>query len=298
MMESMQPSRGEAPPGMVETEMTKYRDLSDLTVLIVTYNSHQEIRALLRDLQALDGSENFEILIIDNASNDGSAEVARNSCPDARVIQNTENTGYSRAVNQGIREIATDFVFLLNPDIRIHQPETLTRLYAVMERSKEIGAVGPLQIRLSEKGERLTFGWSFYTPRGIWMFIQHLCRKRLIYRRPITSPFLNAGCLLLRRSAYVRVSGLDERYFMYGEEPDLFLKFMRHGIKARLHPGVLVVHHRERSIKTLPHRQRVRLKLLSGINVWLALNRGGFKTTVSLIQRSWSNIMGQKSIQA
>jgi GT2 family glycosyltransferase len=79
---------------------------------------------------------------------------------------------------------------------------------------------------------------------------------------------------LIRRSAFEKVGGLNEKYFLYGEEPDLFLKLWRHGFECRLVPAAAIVHQRERSLQTVPPIRRLRYRLQGGLNIADAVARG------------------------
>lgn len=240
--------------------------------LIVTFNSANEISQLLTDLQRL--APQNRVVVIDNASHDQTVEIIKTRFPEVSLIVNPSNVGYAKAVNQGFELCETEFVFLLNPDIRISNPRFHAALLECAQQSPQIAAVGPLQFR--EKGDRLllNFTWSYWTPKGLIVFLSYLLHLRFTFETPIPTLFLNAGCLLLRRSAFLHVGKLNEKYFLYGEEPDLFLKLKRYRYECRLHPGAEVIHFRERSIGKLPLWQRGRIKLQALLNISDALVNG------------------------
>jgi GT2 family glycosyltransferase len=260
--------------------------LKPFSVLIITYNSQNDIPRLLDDLHQLTPPPDGGITVIDNASQDGTISAITSGFPEVRLIANPQNVGFIKAVNQGVEISKGEYVFLLNPDIRVTDPWFYPAMLACIEDSLQIAAVGPLQFKRTGGRLRLNLSWSFMNPRAIWLNLFYALRGKIPYQTPFRTPFLNAGCLLLRRAAFIQVGKLNEKYFMYGEEPDLFLKFKRHGYECRLHPGVGVIHQRENSLNTLPTSVRQRIRLQAIYNITHALLNGYYKNFVSALRRS------------
>jgi GT2 family glycosyltransferase len=246
--------------------------LTRFETVIVTYNSAGEIGDLLADLRSL--APGMRVIVIDNDSRDETARLVRQDFPEVELVVNPQNVGYARAVNQGLRLCVTNYVFLLNPDIRLHDPAFHAKMLACMRADKRIAAVGPLQYILDGQKSRLNFTWSYWAPRAFRLYVTHALERKPRFTMPIRVTFLNAGCLLLRRAAFEQVGRLNEKYFLYGEEPDLMLKFKRFGYVCHLHPGTAVIHYRERSIGQLPLARRLARKQRAILNITDALARG------------------------
>jgi len=244
----------------------------DFTTLIVTYQSAGEIAHLLDDLRRLAPGQ--RVVVVDNASADGTVELIRSRYPEVALVPNPDNVGYGKAVNQGMASCPSEFVFLLNPDVRLHDPGFHHAMLAALAADPRVAAVGPLQVQLVRGREHLNHTWSFWSPRTLAFFLARSLGLDNGSSAPMPTMFLNAGCLLLRRSAFEEVGRFDERHFLYGEEPDLFLKLRRFGYRALLLPATRVVHHRERSIGHLPLRQRWKRRLGGAVNVSGALVTG------------------------
>jgi len=242
------------------------------TSLIVTYNSASEISNLLNDLLLY--IPECKIIVIDNASGDRTADVVQEHFPQVQLIQNSTNLGYAKAVNQGFDLCHTEYVLLLNPDIRINSPQLFTEMEMCLKQSWQIAAAAPLQFKDDGGKQHLNFTWSYMTPYTFKMYLLFLMKRRQVSTEPIPVTFVNAGCLLIRRAAFEQVGRLNEKYFLYGEEPDLFLKFRRHGFECYLLPSVGVTHYRERSLMTRPASQRLQIRLLAVWNVADALIYG------------------------
>ena len=247
-------------------------DQSSFTSLIVTYNSASEIADLLNDLHRYTPSG--KSIVIDNASRDETVDVVQRLFPQVQLIQNATNVGYAKAVNQGFALCDTEYVLLLNPDIRISSPQAFFEMEKCLKLSRRVAAVAPLQCKNQENKRYLNFTWSYSTFKTFQVYVSFLLQRKHTYTDPIQVMFLNAGCLFIRRSAFQQVGRLNEKYFMYGEEPDLFLKFRRYGFECYLLPYVAVTHYRERSLMTRPVLQRLQIRFRSAWNITDALLHG------------------------
>lgn len=243
-----------------------------ITSLIVTYNSASDISNLLNDL--LLHIPGARIIVIDNASRDETVPVVQKHFPQVQLIRNSSNVGYAKAVNQGFALCQTDYVLLLNPDIRINSPGLFAEMEKCVKHSRQIAAAAPLQFKDDDGKRYLNFTWSYSTLDAFKLYVSSLMQSKQVPAGPIRVPFLNAGCLLIRRAAFEQVGRLNEKYFLYGEEPDLFLKFKRHEFECYLLPNVGVTHYRERSLMTRPAFQRLQIRFLAARNVADALIHG------------------------
>lgn len=244
------------------------------SVLIITYNSANEIPDLLNDLTRLAPPHPDRTTVIDNCSPDNTAHVVRTTFPDVDLVENSQNIGFARAVNQGIERCETECVFLLNPDVRIAQGNFFAAMLECLAHNPKVAAVGPLQFNRFDRRRRLIFTWSYCNRQTIGVFFSRVFGRNHAPDGPLPATFLNGGCLLLRKSAFLRAGRLNEEYLFYGEEPDLFLKFKLHGYECRLHPGVEVVHYRDRSLNTLPVSERLKRRVRGGYNIADALING------------------------
>lgn len=245
---------------------------SSFTSLIVTYNSANEVLNLLADLHSY--VPTHRIIVIDNASKDETGDLVQKSFPHVQLIRNSRNVGYAKAVNQGFDLCDTEYVLLLNPDIRITSPQLFSEMEEHLKRSRQVAAVAPLQFKNDEKKHSLTFTWSHVTLKTFRLYLSSLLRRQQGFTEPLRVTFLNAGCLFIRGSAFEQVGRLNEKYFMYGEEPDLFLKFRRYGFECYLLPNNAVTHYRERSLMKVPAWSRLQIRFRAVWNVMDALING------------------------
>ncbi|MCU1459188.1 MAG: glycosyltransferase, partial [Actinomycetia bacterium] len=184
----------------------------DLDVVIVTYNSADHLRGCVAALPT-----GTRVIVIDNASDDGSAEVAEQlGCS---VLRNDRNEGFGAAVNRAVREqVRAATVLLLNPDARIDGPN-LQRLRDALG-GERVAVAGP---RLRDPaGTEQRPWWDFPSPRLAWREAIGLHRLRPPdFGRSADVPFVVGACFLIRTEAWREVGGFDERFWLYGEEADL-----------------------------------------------------------------------------
>jgi hypothetical protein len=242
------------------------------TNVIVTFNSRAHVPGLLADLRH--HAPGSTTILVDNASPDKTANLVQSEFPEVHLVRNAANVGYARAVNQGFGMADTPYVFLLNPDIRIPSSAVFHSLRQCLEDNAAIAVAGPLQFKEGRRRPHLNFTWSYWTPQAFSIYLAYLLGRVPSHSGPVKVSFLNAGCLFVRRSAFDAVGRLNEKYFLYGEEPDLFFKLLRFGLECRLVPGASVTHAREQSLRSVPSFRRLMFKAVGVRNIADAVIRG------------------------
>src|SRR6476646_8651057 len=195
-------------------------------VVVVSYNSHKQLRACVEPLLAL---RDVNVIVVDNASPDGSLEAV--SDLSLTAIQLATNGGFAHGVNVGWRSGTAPYVLLLNPDARIGAP-SLEALVALVEQAPTIGAAAPLIVHTDGSTDfsqrrfprlRSTYAQALFLhrlfPAASWT--DEVVREEAAYRERCSPDWVSGACILLRRSALEALLGLDERFFMYCEDIDL-----------------------------------------------------------------------------
>jgi hypothetical protein len=231
-----------------------------LTIVIVTYNSAGHIGACLASLTASRPAVDHEILIVDNASHDGTADLVRGTWTGVRVIDAGQNLGFAAANNLGIRETSGALVLLLNPDTVI-PAGALDALVARLEARPDAAVMGPRL--LGEDGRvEVSFG-AMIAPfadlrqkvlvrghaRGIGLISAYVNR---LTQRSREVDWVSGACLLVRRADAEAVGLFDERYFMYAEDVDFCAAMRARGRKVLFEAGIEVQHLRGRSGASAP----------------------------------------------
>jgi len=230
-----------------------------LSIIIVSFNARPDLERCLTSLHSPPPDTPHEIVVVDNASTDGSATATR-AWPDVTVIENERNLGFAAACNAAIRASRGANLLLLNSDT-IVPPRALDRLVADLERHPDVAVVGPRLVDGAGRPE-LSFG------RMIGPFTE-LRQKRLLraYERgegaavatvdrlthtEHTPDWVSGACLLVRRAYAEAVNLLDERFFMYTEDVDFCAAIRARGKRILFTPMVEVVHLRGRSAAAAP----------------------------------------------
>ncbi len=230
-----------------------------LSIIIVSFNARADLERCLQSLHEAPPSLPHEILVVDNASSDGSPEAARRWAG-VRVIDAGANLGFAAATNLGIRASRGDLLLLLNSDTVV-PPGAIDRLAGELLEDPEAAVIGPRLVGGDGRAE-LSFG-PMIGP------LAELCQKALVRghergvwgisrlvegmtRRLRCPDWVSGACLLVRRSDAEAVGLLDERYFLYAEDVDFCAAIRQRGRRVRFTPAATVVHLRGRSAAAAP----------------------------------------------
>ena len=229
---------------------------AEVTAIVVNFNAGDELRAALASVaRELDGRV-WEGFVVDNASQDGSAAIAREFAPAVTLVANAANVGFGRAVNQALARAGAPFVLIMNPDCRL-EPGALTALEAELRREPQCAIAGPRildpdgSVQGSARGDPDMFTGFFGRSAALRRLMPWLpaSRRNVVdVRVPAGAPslavdWLSGACLLARREALVAEGGFDGRYFLYWEDADLCRRLRTRGYEVRYVPGATAVHH-------------------------------------------------------
>ncbi|MEA3335285.1 MAG: glycosyltransferase family 2 protein [Chloroflexota bacterium] len=251
----------------------------DLSVIIVNWNTCDFLAQCLESVPGGQLSEtglgqhvevgtrnlDIEVIVVDNASSDGSAEMVRRRFPQVKLIENSRNIGFAMANNQAIAYSRGRYVLLLNSDTVVHSG-ALQRMVAFMEDHSRAGAVGPRL--LNEDGTLQPSVHPMMTPaREFWrlIFLEKLWplaryqQEQWDTETPRLVDVIKGACLMVRRRALEQTGLLDDRYFMYTEEVDLCYRLARDGWNLCYVPAAVVTHFGEASSRQMAEDMYIQL---------------------------------------
>jgi GT2 family glycosyltransferase len=223
------------------------QSMARVDVVVVSYNSRDELRGCVEELSALDRAN---VIVVDNESSDGSLEAVAGLRVDA--VASGWNGGFSFGVNTGWRRGSAPYVLLVNPDARI-APDALALLEEVLDRESTVAIAAPRIV--SPEGEldfsqrrfprlRSVYAQAFFLhrlfPRAAWS--DDVVRDLSSYSVDGEPDWVSGACLLIRRSVLEELNGLDESFFMYGEDKDLCKRARSAGYCVRFVSGSECVH--------------------------------------------------------
>ncbi len=224
-----------------------------LTVVVVTWNSSGPLVNCLRALETEREVIPLELFVVDNASADGSADVARQVAPWAQVVENRDNRGFAAANNQALAQAQGRYVALLNPDAEI-LAHALTSLVRYLDGMPDAAAAGPMTFTPSGEvdyrcARRFPTLWTeFCEVSGL---TRRFPRHRLFsgapmghwdHRDPRDVDALSGACMVVRREAMDQVGLLDESFFMYFEDTELCFRLKRADWRVVYWPEARVRH--------------------------------------------------------
>jgi GT2 family glycosyltransferase len=239
------------------------------TIIIVSYNCRDALRACLSKLSTPENM--LPVIVVDNGSADGSAEMVAHDFPFIQLIRNSTNRGFAAACNQGIAASDGPFVLLLNPDTLVTEP-ALQGLLDVMNAQPDVGTCGPRILNTDGSPQASVrkfptlralvcdeLGLSTAFPRIRWLTGYRLSSWPLQATTEVDQ--LGGSCLMLRRAALEQIGVMDEKFFMYFEEVDLCLRLRNAGWRILYIYDITIIHAGGQSSKTdrdnsLRHRYR------------------------------------------
>lgn len=229
------------------------KEQSQISVVIVNYNTRELLLECIASVIENGEGTDLEVIVVDNASTDGSLESVRERLPQVTAIGNPSNVGFGAACNQAIRGTNAPYILLLNSDARLTS-EALVALCECMRLNERCGAAGCKLVDL--KGRELVSTRNFLTPinqaleyAGIsnrvgWRYLRRTHRPKLDENLIDGSvDWIEGSCLLLRRAALEETGLFDETFFMYSEDEDICIRMRKFGWKVCFTAAGTAVHH-------------------------------------------------------
>ncbi|WP_336782088.1 glycosyltransferase family 2 protein [Paenibacillus illinoisensis] len=280
----------------------------DVSIIIVNYNTRQLTLDCLASVYESLTSFQYEVIVVDNASRDGSVEAIGGAYPGVRMIANRDNTGFAVANNQAMEIAKGRYVLLLNSDTVV-QKDTLDIMIRFMDSHPEMGASG-CKVILPDGSLDKACKRGFPTPSASFYYAFGISRmfpdrpKFNQYQLGHLSPddeylvdCLVGAFMLVRRETIDQVGGLDETFFMYGEDIDWCYRIKEAGWGIYYYPRTYIVHYKGASARRKPmkiiyefhramwvfHRKHYakRYGILTNTAVWLGIS---LKFSLSLIR--------------
>lgn len=219
-----------------------------LSIIIVNYKVKEYLRQCIESVFSNANNAMNEVIVVDNASDDGSAEMVKEVFPDVKLIENKENLGFAKANNQAYEISKGEYILLLNPDTFVKK-NAIEKCLEFMRSHSDAGACGCRllypdgRVQISARtfpSVRENLLWIF----GLDRIFMPNKRKKFYYGNTAREvDYLMGAFLLLRRSALEYDKIFDEDFFIYAEEKDLCFRLKKRGYKVYYIPDAEVVHH-------------------------------------------------------
>lgn len=255
-----------------------------LSIVIVSWNSRNELLACIGSIQERTHSVTFEVIVIDNASTDGSAEAVKRTFPAVRVVENRENVGFAIGCNQGMALARAPFILLLNSDAYVCD-DVIGRSVTTLAGRTEIGMLGcelrfPDGRRQHTANRALGIGQSLLQRLWLYKALPPARRARVLLggywegTEEVEVDWLAGAFMLLRRELFDRSGGFDPRFFMYGEDSEWCMRLRRLGYRILYAPELGIVYHHGATSADVAwsERDRLRRNYAGGLGAYEALH--------------------------
>lgn len=213
------------------------KEITDVTVVIPNYNGIKYVDDCLKSLY--EGSRVPKVILVDNGSTDGSPELAKKNYPMCRLVRFSENKGFCRAVNEGIRLADSEYVILLNNDAIVDR-EFVFRLRKAIQRRKDAFSVGAKMLSM-QNPEIIDDAGDLYCALG-WAFARGKGKEKMRYSRPAEIFASCAGAAIYRKSVFDIIGYFDENHFAYLEDIDIGYRAKISGFHNYFEPGAIAFH--------------------------------------------------------
>lgn len=246
----------------------------DLSIIILNYKTKNLVKYCIKRIKSLNLDLDYEIIVVDNVSHDGTLEMIKEKYPGVKFIQAKENRGYAAGNNLGIKEIFgqassfaqrqrqaqdinSNYILILNPDVVVLEG-AIKKMYEFMETHSEVGLVGPKLNSPDGMLQETCYRFpKFITPLyrrtflGKFPFarkhLDHFLMKDYDHQTIRKVDWLQGSCLMARAKAVQEIGLLDERFFIYVEDTDWSRRFWEKDWQVWYFPEAEMVHYREQA---------------------------------------------------
>ena len=219
----------------------------DISIIIVNYKVKEYIIPCIESIyKHTSKSLRYEILVIDNNSNDGSIDAIKSQFSDAKIYENTENIGFSKAVNQGAETAIGKYIFILNPDTKLIE-DSISILFTFLEKHETVAVVGPALV--TESGIKQQSCWKEPTLINTILSICHL--DLLNYRKNYQNEIgdktmlvdtISGGAFFVQRDVFQNLNGYHPNLF-WMEDIDFCTKVRKLDNKIIYYPETKIIHY-------------------------------------------------------
>jgi GT2 family glycosyltransferase len=240
-----------------ETKQIRANRLKDLSVIIVNHNRQSFLIQTLSSVSRSLSSLNHEVIVVDNASSDGSLAAVKQDFPSVKRIALSQNVGFARANNAGVRQSSGKYLFLLNNDTFVPR-DAIQKLLELKKEHPEFGIVAPIVLHPDKK---LQLSWGRDLHLFSEVFLKYFANrwyawqfKRKGGKISRNVDWVSGACFLIERKLYEKIGGFDENFFLYVEDADLCRRIRLLGYTIHLTSEAWIIHYQGQSVSQYPGR--------------------------------------------
>jgi GT2 family glycosyltransferase len=258
----------------------------DLSIIIVNWNTKEFLLPCVRSIFENQQRMGWEIVVVENGSQDGSADEIKKTFPFVHIIENERNLGFAKAVNQGLQKASGRYALLLNPDTQV-KDGAIERLVSFMDSNSDVGVAGAQLLNSNGSKQNSIANFPSLATELLnksllrWLFPKKFPGKERRYSGPVEVDSVIGACMMVRRDALDQVGLLDEDYFLFLEETDWCYRMKRAGWKIYHVPDAEVYHFQGKSAEK--EKKRARVEYFRSRYHFFKKNRGDFHWLILLI---------------
>ena len=274
-----------------------------ISVIIVNYNGRKWLKDCLDSIYS-QNYKNFEVILVDNASNDGSADWVENNYPKVNVVKNTINGGFAQGNNLGYKKSKGEYMLLLNNDATI-EPDFLKKMLPAFDEIPNLGSVQP---KIIKSGTNLIDHAGIYWMDFALMYYYGDLKNANLDKYNKTMPFFSniGACMLIKRGAIEKVGLFDEDFWCYNEEVDFCYRLWSAGYECWYYPTAVCYHAGSMTSKKFDEshiiyqdiKNRIMLLIKNMEFTNLSINLAGYLSIYAIINIIWLFQMKFKKIYA
>lgn len=234
----------------------------NISVIVISYNTKKLLEDCLNSIFKFTKGIKFEVVVVDNASNDGSREMLKKKYPKTKLILNKKNLGFGTANNQGMKIARGDYILLLNSDTYLIE----NSLKKLVDKAKSVSNLGALAPQLLNENRTIQqsagffpnlpqiFYWMSFLddlPGGTYLKPYHIDHDSF-YKSEQKVDWVTAATILVPRTTINKVGSFDEKIFMYGEEIEWCYRIKKAGLEVYFSPSTKIIHIGQGSSKKIP----------------------------------------------
>ncbi len=231
----------------------------DISIVIISWKMRDLLERCLKTIYNFTSDVSFEVIVIDNNSQDGTSEMVEKLFPQIKLIKNSENRGVAPARNQGIKETKGKYILILDADMELID-NSIKHLYDFMEKNPDAGIVGcklvDKDFNLQSSCKRFPTLLAFLFRRMEWIdavrnskTLRHHTMEDWDHNEISTVDYLIGACQFFRREVIEKIGMYDEKIFYGPEDIDFCLRIWKAGWKVYYYPFTKIIHHEQRITK-------------------------------------------------
>ncbi len=222
------------------------------SIIIVSYNTKQLLSELLKSIFTHCNSSHYEVIVVDNDSDDGSVAMLNSEFRDRiRLLENNKNLGFGAANNQGANVDKGEYLFFLNSDTRFKN-DIFKDLADYLDSHRKVGIIAPRLVDNNKNNQPYAFG---RFPTTMSAILDKLKSAPAYPVKPQTEDWVSGAAMIIRKNLFEKINGFDEGYFMYFEDIDLCRRVKASGYSIVVYPQAVIMHWGGKSIGKFRQRK-------------------------------------------